>query len=362
MIAARPVQSDTLPLDEQTMMQAMMQGDATYDGAFYTGVRTTGIYCRPSCASRKPKAENVVFFSLPEVAELAGFRACKRCRPQDVEAADPQVELVRDACRRIAMWDDGVPSLSELASVLHISPYHLQRQFTRYVGVSPRRYAEACRSDAFKESLSKGLSVTDALYSAGYGSGNRVYGGASSVLGMAPMVYQRHGAGTEIAYALAESSLGVVLVAATSSGVCSIKLGDDRLSLEEELKTEFRKAERIERDDEKLKGHLESVLGYLAGRSPDVRLPLDVRATAFQRQVWECLQSIPVGETRTYSEVAKAIGSPDAARAVASACARNPVPLAVPCHRVVRKDGGLGGYRWGLERKNKLLSTEKKRT
>ncbi len=361
MNAIQVAQSDTMPLDKDTMMRAMMEGDASYDGAFYTGVRTTGIYCRPSCPSRKPRPENVVFFPLPEVAELAGFRACKRCMPEDVEAADPQVELVRDACRRIAEWDEGAPSLSELAAALHISPHHLQRQFTRYVGVSPRRYADACRSDAFREGLRKGLGVTDALYSAGYGSGGRFYGGASSVLGMTPMAYQRHGAGMEITYALADYSLGVVLVAATSRGVCSIKLGDDRASLQEDLKKEFNEAALIAGDEAGLKGHLESVLAHISGKRPDIRLPLDVQATAFQRQVWECLQGIPVGETRTYGEVAVAIGRPDATRAVASACARNPVPLAVPCHRVVRKDGGMGGYRWGLERKKRLLSAEKSR-
>ena len=359
MNAAQAVQADFPPLDQQTMMRAMMEGDASYDGAFYTGVRTTGIYCRPSCPSRKPRPENVVFFPLPEVAEVAGFRACKRCRPEDLEAADPQVELVRDACRRIAGRDQGAPSLSALAAVLHISPHHLQRQFTRYGGVSPRRYGDACRSDAFREDLHKGLGVTDALYSAGFGSGSRIYGGASSVLGMTPMAYQRRGAGTEIKYAMADSLLGVVLVAATSRGVCSIKLGDDPASLQEDLKKEFNEAALIEGDDAGLKGHLDSVLGHLSGKTPDLRLPLDVQATAFQRQVWECLRGIPIGETRTYGEVAKAIGRPNATRAVASACARNPVLLAVPCHRVVRKDGGLGGYRWGLERKKRLLSAEK---
>ena len=194
MNAAEPVPLDTLMLDRNTMMQAMLDGDPSYDGAFYTGVRTTGIYCRPSCPSRKPRPENVVFFPLPEVAELAGFRACKRCRPDAVEASDPQVKLVRDACKHIAESEGGVPTLGELADYLHISPHHLQRQFSRYVGVSPRRYAEAYRSDAFRESLRNGLSITDAIYSAGYGSGSRVYGGASS-LGMTPMAFQRRGAG-----------------------------------------------------------------------------------------------------------------------------------------------------------------------
>ena len=251
--------------------------------------------------------------------------------------------------------------MSELAAVLHISPHHFQRQFTRYVGVSPRKYADACRSDAFRESLRKGLGVTDALHSAGFGSGGRVYSGASSVLGMTPTAYQRRGAGAEITYALADSSLGVVLVAATSWGVCSIKLGDGRVSLQEDLKKEFHEAALIEGDDAGLKGHLDSVLAHISGKKPDIRLPLDVQATAFQRQVWECLQGIPVGETRTYGEIAKAIGRPTATRAVASACASNPVPLAVPCHRAVRKDGGLGGYRWGLERKKRLLAAERRR-
>ncbi len=345
----------------ETKWQAVASRDAGADGAFVYAVTTTGIYCRPSCASKRPKPANVRFFDLPEAAEQAGFRACKRCRPQNAEVSDPKLQAVRGICRyleaRAERGEDGPPTLAELADQAGMSQWHLQRTFKRYLGISPRDYADAIRVDKLKSRLKAGDSVTTALYDAGYGAASRLYERAPTQLGMTPATYARGGRGADIAYAIGDSPLGLVLVAGTTSGICFLCLGDATEPLVEALRDEF-PAAAIHRDDEFLAAALAATLDYVAGSLPHLDLPLDVRGTAFQYRVWQELRTIPQGETRTYSQVAAAIGRPAAVRAVARACATNPVSLAIPCHRVKRRDGHLGGYRWGIDRKRRLIETE----
>ncbi|MFQ5784534.1 MAG: bifunctional DNA-binding transcriptional regulator/O6-methylguanine-DNA methyltransferase Ada [Alphaproteobacteria bacterium] len=332
--------------------------DARFDGAFVYAVASTGIYCRPSCPSRRPQRRQVVFFDLPEAAERAGYRACRRCRPRETPAQDARCAAVRRACRLIEAADERAPTLAEIGAEVGLSPHHLQRSFKRLVGVSPRQYADARRLDRLKTRLRAGDAVTGALYEAGYGSSSRLYEGAPARLGMTPAAYRRGGKGWRIGYAVAPCPLGWLLVAATARGVCAVALGDDAPPLEAALFAEYPAAE-IARDDDGLADWLGGVLTHIDGRRPHVGLPLDVQATAFQRLVWQELTRIPYGETRSYGDVARAIGRPKAVRAVARACATNPVSVVVPCHRVVREDGGLGGYRWGIERKRALLARER---
>ena len=345
-------------LQHPTYWQAVTARDATLDGAFVYAVETTGIYCRPSCPSRKPKPEHVSFFERPDLARRAGYRACRRCRPD--QALAPTLEKITEVCRYIIAHADETLTLQQLGNRAGMSAAHLQRTFKRKVGVSPKQFQAACRSDAFRTALQEGEDIAAALYSAGYGSASRIYGNAKATLGMTPKTYQTKGRDTAIHYALSESPLGMVAVAATAQGVCAVRLGDDAEELERELREEFARA-TLQRDDEELAAYLETIMSHLNGRTPHLDLPLDVRATAFQKQVWQALQAIPYGETRSYGEVATAIGKPSAVRAVARACASNPVALAVPCHRVVRADGNLSGYRWGVERKEKLLAAEQER-
>ena len=339
--------------------------DKTAVGQFWYSVSTTGVYCRPSCASRRPKPENLRYYPLPEAAERAGFRPCKRCRPRAVEAPDPQAAAVRRACAAIeahlAEGDEGPPKLQALAEAAGVSPWHLQRTFSRLLGVSPRAYADALRLDRLKRGLKQPNGhggVAGAVYEAGYGSGSRVYERAGAELGMTPATYAKGGRGASITYAVAISPLGRLLVASTDKGVCRVSLGDSVAALERELKADFPEAS-LRRDDEALHKLVENCLQRVAGAKPHKSLPLDIQATAFQRRVWQELQSIPVGETRSYREIAAAIGRPEAARAVGRACASNPVGLVIPCHRAIREDGSLGGYRWGLKRKEALLETER---
>jgi AraC family transcriptional regulator of adaptative response/methylated-DNA-[protein]-cysteine methyltransferase len=314
-------------------------------------VRSTGIYCRPSCASRRPRRAQVTFFPIPEAAERAGFRACLRCRPAAAAGGDPAVALVREVCRAI-----------ESGSASPISPTHrVARAFKRVLGITPRQYRDAHRVTRLKQELKRRPHVSPAVYDAGYGSSSRVYERAHDHLGMTPGTYARGGAGLEIAYVVVPSALGRLLVAATSRGVCRISLGDAAATLERDLVAEF-PAARIHKDRAPLEGWVSAILRYLDGDEPSLDLPLDIRATAFQRRVWQELQRIPYGQTRSYTDVARRIGKPTATRAVARACATNPVALAIPCHRVVREDGNLGGYRWGMERKKALLASEKART
>ncbi len=326
--------------------QAVLARDRRFDGAFVYAVRSTGIYCRPSCASRRPRRPQVTFFPIPEAAEREGFRACRRCHPADANAGDPAVALVREACRALDAGERPTGARRRLV-----------RAFKRVLGITPKEYADARRVARFKQELKRRKQVSPALYEAGYGSSSRVYERTHAQLGMTPAKYARGGAGTEILYATAATSLGQLLVATTARGVCGVSLGDNAATLAADLAAEF-PAARLHQDDLGLERTVRAVLHYLDGAEPSIKLPLDIRATAFQRRVWQELQRIPFGETRTYTEVAESIGQPKATRAVARACATNPVALIVPCHRVIRQDGDLGGYRWGIERKRALLDRE----
>ena len=350
--------SETAMTDDDRW-SAFMDRDAAFDGAFVAAVTSTGIYCRPSCPARRPKPENVRFYDLPERAEREGFRPCLRCRPRDASGPDPRIEAVRRVCRFIEDHDDGPPTLAAMGAAVNLSPHHLQRRFKRLVGVTPRQYYDALRIDRLKAGLRHGEPVTGALYQAGYGSSSRLYEKAPGQLGMTPATYRKGGAGAEISYAIGDSALGRLLVGATARGIAAIYFGDDDAGLERTLAAEFPAARR-DRDDAGLGAWMAPLLAHLEGRQPDLELPLDVRATAFQRQVWEALRAIPTGETRSYGEVAKQIRRPNAARALARACAANQAAVVIPCHRVVRGDGSIGGYRWGVERKKRLLETERK--
>jgi len=352
-------QMNLLPDDYESQWQAVLAKDASFDGQFVFAVSSTGIYCRPSCPARRPHREHVSFFQLPEAAERAGFRACRRCHPREVRVVDPQIEMTRQVCR-IIEENDGEPiTLSVLSEQLGVSSFHLQRTFRSIMGITPRRYAETCRVNRFKQGVRRGEAITSAIYDAGYGSSSRLYERASSQLGMTPATYGKGGRGAVINYAIVETLLGRLLVAATDKGVCSVMLGDSDAALKENLFNEFPAAE-IRQDEKLLRSSVKTIVDHLKSRSPHIDLPLDIQATAFQRQVWEQLRSIPYGQTHSYSEVAKAIGQEKAVRAVAHACATNPVALVIPCHRVIREDSSLGGYRWGLERKRKLLDNEKR--
>ncbi len=357
-MALRKAKQKETPMNMEKFWQAVVEKDNRFDNQFVYAVRTTGIYCRPSCPSRKPKPENVLFFPLPEIARQAGFRPCQRCRPDKTAGAAPAVEVARRICRYIESHLDDRLSLSRLSKEFELSPSHLQRTFKRIVGLTPHEYTEACRMTAIKTDLRNGENILTALFDSGYQSTSRLYQKATGQLGMTPRRYQRQGEGLQIIYTIVDCPLGKLLVAATSLGICSIKIGDDEEALRRELLTEFRKAE-ITEAPETLSHSIQSILNYLEGKQPNVQLPLDVQATAFQRRVWKALQEIPYGTTRSYSEIAEGIGEPQAVRAVANACAANPTALIVPCHRVVRKSGDIGGYRWGVTRKKKLLEMEK---
>ncbi len=348
---------------EDQYWQAVMERDNSVNGQFVYAVRSTGIYCRPTCPSRRPKREEVIFFQQPMAAEEAGFRACKRCRPREKTAADPQVELAQRVCDTIEQRLDDMPGLAELSAQVNVSPYHLQRVFKRVMGISPRQYAEARRLDRFKEQLKEGETVTQALYGAGFSSSSRLYERAPDQLGMTPTTYRRGGLGMQITYTIVDCALGRLLVAATGKGICSVCIGDNDENLEAALMQEYPRAE-IRRDDgsrgngDNFHAWISMLVQHLDGNKPHLDLPVDVQATAFQWRVWQELQAIPYGATRSYSQVAQAIGRPTAARAVAHACATNPIAIVVPCHRVVRENGQMGGYRWGTERKERLLAQE----
>jgi len=349
-------------MNNPELWNAVLARDASRDGSFVFAVRSTGIYCRPSCPARRPRREQVRFFQVPEAAEQAGFRACRRCHPRRVQADDPQVELVRRICHAIDEHDEEPVTLNALSTETGVSPHHLQRTFKSVMSITPRQYAEARRLNQFKSKVKEGSSVTEAMYDAGYGSSRGLYEKSSAQLGMTPATYGRGGQGMRIIYTIAACPLGRVLVAATERGVCSVALGDSDSELTTSLFAEYPRASIDSRDtviSPSLNLWLSKVLEHLSGKTPRVDLPLDIQATAFQWQVWEELQRIPLGATRSYQEIAKAIGKPKAVRAVASACAGNHVALVIPCHRVIREDKNMGGYRWGLKRKEALLQNEK---
>jgi AraC family transcriptional regulator, regulatory protein of adaptative response / methylated-DNA-[protein]-cysteine methyltransferase len=341
---------------DDTRWQALTNRDAEHDGEFVFAVSSTGIYCKPSCSARRPRRENVSFYATPEQAEKAGFRACLRCRPKSL-TGDTQADGVKAICRYIEQHLDEPVTLERLGEEFHQSPFHLQRRFKAMLGITPREYADSIRLRQLKRNLQAGDSVTRAMYDAGYGSSSRLYERTASQLGMTPDKYRRGAIAAAIRYACADSPLGRVLVAATERGICSIQFGRTDGELLEGLKREFPFATR-KPDNGGLKSWMQTLLNQLRGKKLHASLPLDIRATAFQRRVWTYLQSIPFGTTQSYSQVAQGLGEPRATRAVARACATNPVAIAIPCHRIVRQDGSMGGYRWGLERKNALLKME----
>ncbi|MDQ7027409.1 MAG: bifunctional DNA-binding transcriptional regulator/O6-methylguanine-DNA methyltransferase Ada [Anaerolineae bacterium] len=338
--------------------EAIKTRDSNYDGQFVVAVKTTKIYCRPSCPARTPKQENVTFFTVPAAAESHGFRACKRCHPKETNPVDEQALRVQEICEYIQTHVDESLTLEDLSTQVYWSPFHLQRTFKNIMGISPRQYVEVQRMNHFKNRLKVGDSVTNAALDAGYSSSSRVYAQTDARMGMPPSIYQNGGTETTIAYSVTDSPLGQLLLAMTGRGVCAVEMGDNESPLIAQLHKEFPQAE-IVRDDDALKQAVQSVVNYLKGWQPHIDLPLDIRVTAFQQRVLDELKRIPYGETRTYGEIAKAIGQPKAARAVGNACNKNPVPIIIPCHRVVGSNGKLTGYAFGLERKKTLLDLEK---
>lgn len=336
--------------------RAVESKNADFDGVFYFGVQTTGVFCRPSCSSRSPKRQNVKFFTTPDDAERAGFRACLRCKPTREYSPRPAATLIARAFEVLQSNREEVPTVDELARQLDVSPGHLQKTFKAVLGLSPKEVTDMMRIETFKRNVRE-TDVTTSLYDSGFGSSRSLYEKAGEKLGMTPATYKKGGKGMKINYTIADSPLGKLMVAATERGICAVSFGDDSESLRNELTDEFFAAE-IAESDEGLKDAVRSILKSLDGEKAILTLPLDLRASAFQMRVWSELRKIPYGETRSYAQVAEAVGNPKAVRAVARACATNPVALVNPCHRVVGSDGKLAGYKWGIERKKALLEKE----
>ena len=335
---------------------AVLRRDRDADGRFFYSVSSTGVYCRPSCPSRRPLRGHVRFHATPEDAERAGFRPCRRCVPNAPALADRHAAAVARACRTIETAEE-MPALDALAAAAGMSRFHFHRVFKATTGVTPRAYAAAHRSDRVRRALSKGQTVTRAIYDAGFNSSGRFYASSTAVLGMPPKTFQAGGRGETIRFAVGECSLGAVLVAATDKGVCAILLGDDPDALVREVQDRFPHAE-LTGGEEAFDQLVATVVGIVEAPPLGASLPLDVRGTAFQQRVWQALRAIPAGSTVSYGEIARRIGAPRAVRAVAGACASNPIAVAIPCHRVVRGDGALSGYRWGIDRKRVLLDRE----
>jgi len=325
-----------MPAPQEKWWEAVLARDANQDGQFFFAVSTTGVYCRPSCPAKRPRRENVAFYRRPEDAEKAGYRACLRCKPKSA-SGNPQTATVKEMCRYIEQHLDEPVTLERLAKVFGQSPFHLQRTFKKTLGITPRAYADSCRMSLLKRNLQAGRSVTHALYDAGYSSSSRLYERTASQLGMTPDKYRRGAIAATIRYTCTNSPLGRMLVAATDKGICAIQFADTDDELTEGLKREFPFAVR-KREDASMRSWTNTVLRQVSGHKTNRSLPLDIQATAFQRRVWDHLQSLPFGTTQSYGEVAKAIGRPTAARAVARACASNRIAVAIPCHRVVRED------------------------
>jgi AraC family transcriptional regulator of adaptative response/methylated-DNA-[protein]-cysteine methyltransferase len=335
---------------------AVVARDARADGTFFYSVRTTGVYCRPSCAARQARPENVQFHATRADAERAGFRPCKRCKPDRPALVEQHAAKVAEICRLIESAET-VPGLQELAKRAGMSTYHFHRTFKAVTGLTPKAYAAAHRARKVRDALGRGGTVTAAIFDAGYNSGGRFYAEADRILGMTPSSYRQGGADTAMRFAVGECSLGSILVAASSRGVCAILLGDDPEALKRDLHDQFPRA-RLIGGNEEFEQLVARVVGFVEAPNVGLDLPLDVRGTAFQQRVWRALRKIPVGSTVSYAELARRIGEPGAVRAVARACAANTLAVAIPCHRVVRTDGGLSGYRWGVERKRALLRKE----
>jgi AraC family transcriptional regulator, regulatory protein of adaptative response / methylated-DNA-[protein]-cysteine methyltransferase len=344
-------------LDLEECWTAVENRDAGADGSFFYGVRTTGVYCRPGCASRLPLRKNTLFFETAAAAKAAGLRPCKRCRPDEPSVAARHVAAIEKACALIRA-SETVPSLAELAAAAAISRFHFHRVFKDVVGTTPRDYARTHRLARLGEKLDAGQPIAAAIYEAGFGSSSRAYEAAPSGLGMTPGARRHGGRGEVIRFATVETPLGWALVAASRRGICMTALGDDRDSLGAALRQRF-PAAAISGEDARLGDWAQSVLRCITAPGETLDLPLDIRGTAFQARVWRALQKIPLGQTATYGEIAAALGRPKAVRAVGRACGANPLALLVPCHRVIRKDGDLGGYRWGLARKRALLDRER---
>jgi AraC family transcriptional regulator, regulatory protein of adaptative response / methylated-DNA-[protein]-cysteine methyltransferase len=357
MIPARTREDKRSPFsNDADRWAAVVSRDRSADGLFYYSVRTTGVYCRPICASRLARRENVRFHASPDEAERAGFRACRRCRPNEPGLAKQRAAAVAKACRLIEAAEE-VPGLGALAAAAGMSRFHFHRVFKAVTGVTPKAYAAAQRARRVREELPRNATVTDAIYGAGFNSNGRFYATSAEVLGMTPTVFRAGGPGASIRFAVGECSLGSILVAATEKGVCAILLGGDPGALVRDLQDRFPRAQLIGGDAgfERL---VARVVGFVEAPALGLDLPLDVRGTAFQQRVWQVLREIPAGRTASYTEIAARIGAPKSVRAVAHACASNAIAVAIPCHRVVRNDGGLAGYRWGVARKRALLERE----
>ena len=359
----KPVElTEKTPINEAVAWESVLKRDASADDRLLYAVTTTGIYCRPSCPSRRPKRDNVAFFSSAEAAERAGFRACRRCRPNRAKSSNPAVQRARDYIdTHINDLSDERITLQLLGEKSGMSPYHLQRTFKEVIGLTPAQYIRARKMERLKGELKRGETVSRATYGAGYSSSSRVYEAADARLGMTPAAYRDGGIGMHIDYVIAKTSLGLLLVAATERGVCAVTLGDDASVLESALAREYPAAtrERMTAPSGSLGPWVAEIVAALDGERARPDVPLDLQASAFQWKVWQELQRIPFGETRSYSEIAVAIGSPKGARAVAAACANNRVAVVIPCHRVIRRGGELGGYRWGIERKKRLVEKER---
>ena len=335
---------------------AVVRRDGAADGAFYYSVRTTGVYCRPSCASRRARRENVAFHGTCEDAERAGFRPCKRCRPNEAGLAEQHAAAVAKACRMMESADE-VPGLDALAAAAGMSRFHFHRVFRAVTGVTPKAYADARRSQRVREELARSGTVTEAIYGAGFNSSGRFYEKSAEILGMTPTDFRAGGRHAEIRFASGVCSLGTVLVAATEKGVCAILLGDDAATLVRDLEERFPRATFVSGDGD-FERTVARVVSFVEAPRMGLDLPLDVRGTVFQQRVWQALRGIPAGSRASYREIAERIGAPKAVRAVAQACAANRLAVAIPCHRVVRNDGALAGYRWGVARKRALLERE----
>lgn len=337
---------------------AVINCDASADGKFVYAVKTTGIYCAPSCPSRQPKAENIVYFDSAEDAEQAGFRPCKRCRQGLISLAQFHAQRVAQACRLLEASTD-VLTLDQLAGTVGISAYHFHRLFKAHTGVTPKEYQQAQRARRVREKLTDTATVTEAIHAAGYSSDGRFYEASAATLGMTPQAFRSGGRDVRVWFAIAESSLGAILIAESQRGICAILLGDDPTALIIELQNRFPQAELLGGDPD-FEQRIASVIGFIEAPQLGLDLPLDIRGTAFQQRVWQALREIPVGSTASYADIARKIGAPKSVRAVAGACAANVLAVAIPCHRVVKTDGHISGYRWGVERKRSLLAREEK--
>jgi len=353
---AKAAEVATTATEHDPRWAAVIARDRSADGSFFYSVKTTGVYCRPSCAARLPNPKNVRFHRTTAEAERAGFRPCKRCKPDQAAPERQQAERIAKACRLIETSDE-MPSLAQLAKAAGLSPHHFHRLFKGATGLTPRNYAAAHRTSRVQHALRHSRTVTEAIYDAGYNSGGRFYAEADAMLGMTPSAYRAGGADEQIRFAVGHCSLGEILVAMSDKGVCAILLGDDPDALVRDLQDRFPRAQLLG-GDAGFENTIAKVVGFVERPSLGLDLPLDVRGTAFQQRVWRALRAIPAGRTASYTDIANKIGAPKSVRAVAGACAANPIAIAIPCHRVVRSDGALSGYRWGIERKRALLDKE----